>query len=74
MYFKPDLNLANLSGNLKDLNLEEIRAMKAIYQDGLTRDRLADTIQQIIYTFAYVMYLLEKHGLSRPQLDSSRLV
>ena len=74
IYFKPDINTANLNEKLKGLNLEEVRAMKVIYQDGLTKDRLMDSIQQVMYSFTYIMYLFEKHGFTRPQADSFRLV
>lgn len=67
--FTPDIQKANLKGGLGDLNLLEVQAIKNIYQDGLTRDRLIDTVQQIVYAFGYIMHLFEKYDLSHPQTD-----
>ncbi|MGH9976553.1 MAG: DUF2299 family protein [Nitrososphaeraceae archaeon] len=73
MKFKPDIQKANLKDELRDLNLQEVQAIQSIYQDGLTRDRLINTVQQIIYTFGYIMHLFEKYGLSHPQRDPTKL-
>lgn len=74
MKFKPDIKSIDLGKELRNVNLREIKATKNIFQDGLTKDRLIDTIQQIVYAFGYVIYLFDRHGLAQPHIDPSRLV
>ena len=64
--------LLKFTPNITDLKYIEVQ--KVIRIDGLTKDRLFDTMVQVHHGFAFVMRQFEKHNLSRPAFDPSRLV
>jgi hypothetical protein len=55
-------------------NVEQIHFQEMIYFDGLTKDRIMNSITKVFNGFLYMITVLEKYNITRPGLDPSKLI
>jgi hypothetical protein len=70
------LSMMNLLINIhpSDKDVKEVHFQEIIYFDGLTKDRIMNSIPKVLNGFLYMLTVLDKYNITRPStFDPSKL-
>lgn len=56
------------------LNLQNIHFQEMIYFDGLSKDRIMNSLSKVLNAYGYVIVILQKNGIIRERFDPSDFV
>ena len=55
-------------------NFKQIMFQEIIYFDGLTKDRVMNSIAKVFNGFLYILTVFDDHKITRPRFDPSNLI